>query len=234
MKLRFLIVIVVLLAACEKKPTTVTQTVEIPTATPAVHATATPEPTPVKTVTYRLVNIELRPEWIARLDRVIEGIVRNKDRYVAIQNMRAGGMPWFVVAGIHERESSRNFTRHLHEGSPLINRTYYIPKGRLPAPKNPPFTWEESSEDALYVLKREDKVDWSDTDAAIYAIIAFNGLGYMKYHPEVESPYAYSATTKYSRGKYTADSKFDKLAVDKQVGIVALWARMEKRGLLSE
>lgn len=232
MKLCFLIVITLLLAACGKKPATVTQTVEIPTATPpTVHATATPQPTP-PVVLYRLVGVELRPEWIAKLDRIIEGIVRNKDRYVAIQDMRAGGMPWHLVAGIHERESSRNFTRHLHEGSPLINRTYYIPRGRLPAPKKPPFTWEESSEDALYVLKREDKVDWNDTGKALDAIEAYNGWGYRDYHPDVKSPYLWSGSVRYSRGKYIADGRFDKLAVDKQPGIAAIWARMEQRGLL--
>lgn len=237
---RILLIIVggivwVLTMACEKKPVTVTQTVEVPTATatatatPAVHATATPEPTPVSGL---FADIELRPEWTARLDKIVAGIVRDKQRYVGVQHMRSNGMPWQIVGGIHERESSRSFAKHLHEGSPLQHRTFYIPKGRLPAPKEPPFTWEQSSEDALYVLKREDKVDWRDTDAALDAIEQYNGLGYRKYHPEVKSPYLYSGSTLYSRGKYVADGRFDKLAVDKQAGVVALWKRMSERGLL--
>lgn len=238
---RVLLILVFLLSACEKKPVTVTQTVEVPTATatatatPAVHATATPEPTPsiVVTIASPPADLEIRPEWTARLDKVIAGIARDKDRYLAIQDMRKGGMPWFFIGGLHERESSRDFTKHLHEGSPLLYRTRYIPKNRLPN-KPPPYTWEASSEDALYILKREDKVDWTDTDKAIYAIIAYNGWGYAKYHPEVESPYAYSGSTRYARGKYVADGRFDPLAVDKQPGVITLWARMEKRGLLSE
>lgn len=227
----WVLLMIVLLASCEKKPATVTQVVEVPTATPAVHATATPQPTP-ETVVYRLVDVELRTEWTARLDKVISGIVRDKEKYLEVQQMRTSGVPYFITGGIHERESSRNFTKHLHEGSPLIHRTRYVPKNRLPPPKNPPYEWRDSAEDAFYILKREDKVDWNDEKAAIHAIIGFNGWGYAKYHPEVQSPYAYSGTTKYVRGKYVSDGRFDPLAVDKQAGVVAIWKRMIERGIL--
>lgn len=162
---------------------------------------------------------------------MIAGIVRDRDRYTAIEQMRPGGMPWHVVGGIHERESSRNFARHLHEGSPLIHRTFYIPKNRLPHPE-PPYTFEQSAEDALYVLKSEQRVNWNDVDAALDAIEKYNGTGYRRFHPDVPSPYLWSGTLAYERGKYVADGRFSGTAIDKQPGVAALWLRMKQRGLL--
>lgn len=183
------------------------------------------------TLSQRYDSAEIRPEWKPRLDRVISGIVRDKDRYVAIQNMRPNGMYWWVVAGIHERESSRNFTRHLHEGSPLIHQTYYVPKGRPLMPPPPPFTFEQSAFDALYVLKHEDRVNWSDRTSALDAIENYNGLGYRRFHPDVLSPYLWSGTNLYSRGKYVADGRFSSTAIDQQAGVAAIWKRMHERGV---
>lgn len=184
------------------------------------------------TLQQRFDSTEIRPQWNTRLDVIIAGIVRDKERYVAIQKMRPNGMPWFVVAGIHERESSRNFTRHLHEGSPLIHQTYYVPKNRPKFPPPPPFTFEQSAEDALYILKHEDWVKWCDLNKALDAIENYNGLGYRKYHPNVPSPYLWSGTNSYSRGKYIADGRFSPTAIDKQPGVAALWLRMLERKLL--
>lgn len=176
-------------------------------------------------------NVTIRPEWNARLDKIAYGIAKDKDRYVAIEKMRPNGMPWFIVGGIHERESSRNFLRHLHEGSSLQSRTAYVPKGR-PLHPNPAYTFQQSAEDALYVLKQEDTVQWTNTSKALYAIELYNGLGYRKYHPDVPSPYLWSGTTKYTRGKYVSDGRFSQLALDQQAGVVALWIRAIERGLL--
>ncbi len=173
----------------------------------------------------------IRPEWTGRLDVVITGIVRNRDRYLVIEHQRLNGMPWFYVAGIHERESSRNFTCHLSEGSPLIHRTIYVPKGRLPY-ADPPYTFEQGAEDALYVLEHENVVNWSDYDASLYAIEAYNGLGYKLYHPDVKSPYVWSGTSLYTRGKYTSDGRFSRISVDQQVGVEAIRMRMKERGIL--
>lgn len=174
---------------------------------------------------------KVRPEWSARLDKVAYGISRDSNRYLAIQKMRPNGMPWFVVGGIHERESSRNFLRHLHEGSSLQSRTAYVPKGR-PLQPNPPYTFEQSAEDALYVLKREHYVNWQNTQDMLDAIEKYNGLGYRNYHPTVPSPYLWSGSTYYTRGKYVADGRFSSLAIDQQVGVATLLVHAKSRGLL--
>jgi lysozyme family protein len=198
-------------------------------------ASAGPPPTmPPKQLGFqegRWEKAQVRPERRIALDKVVFNTLKNQDRYKNIQKMRNNGVPWFIVAGLHERESSQNFSRHLHEGSSLRYKTQYIPKGRLPD-KDPPYTWEESSEDALYILKKEQNVKWDTLEDSLAAIEKYNGLGYQKYHQSVPSPYLWSFTSIYDRGKYVADGRFDQMAVDGQVGVAAVIKRMIERGTI--
>lgn len=179
------------------------------------------------------LDLEVLPEWRERLDKVIYRAEFNRDKYQEIEAARENGVPWFFVAALHERESSSRFSRHLHEGSPLSGRTRYIPKGR-PRAGNPPFTWRESAIDALYLLKDlENKVpDWQrSAHAAIDQLERFNGLGYRLYRPEVGvSPYLVSGSNLYRGGKYVADGRFSRTAIDKQPGILSLIKRWNERG----
>jgi len=159
--------------------------------------------------------------------------MENKARYVAIEKMRPGGVPSAVVFTLHGRESTWSFKKHLHEGSLLTSRTKWIPKGR---PKAPPsngsvYTFEESAEDVLYKLKDLESVDWTKCDNSLYTIEKYNGLGYLKYHKDVLSPYLWSGTNHYTSGKYVADGKFSQTAVDKQLGTCAILKRMTSRGI---
>lgn len=209
----------------------------------------TPTPQPVKKATpvapairnngekygfqrYLWETATLRPEWIGRLDKTIARTMLNERRYRAIEAMRENGVPWFIVAGFHERESTQSFTRHLHEGSPLQYRTRNVPRGRLPNSK-PPYTFEQSAEDALYILKDLHKTDWQILSEALQRIESYNGLGYQRHHRDVSSPYLWSGTSHYNRGKYVADGRFSKTAIDKQVGVAALLIRLNQRGIIS-
>jgi len=111
-----------------------------------------------------------------------------------------------------------------------MHRTRDVPKGRLPSP-NPPYSWEQSAEDAYYVCDHLDLVPWHKLPAALQAIEAFNGTGYQRYHPDVPSPYLWAGTTVYLRGKYVEDGRFDRFAVDKQVGAAAILKRAAERGI---
>lgn len=173
---------------------------------------------------------KIDPRWVSRVDAAIDKYLANKARYKGIEKLRPHpSVPSRVIFGLHMRESTMNFGKHLHEGSSLRGRTRWVPKGR---PKsNPPFTWEESAEDALYKLKDMENWDWSTLDSMLQNIEMFNGLGYQKYHKEVPSPYLWSGTTIYTRGKYVADGRFSKLAVDKQLGVATVLKRMKERGI---
>src|SRR5688572_12086151 len=65
-----------------------------------------------------------------------------KARYQAVA--AKAGVPWFVIAVIHQRESSQNFARSLAQGDPWDRVSTHVPKGR--GPFN---SWEEAAIDAL-------------------------------------------------------------------------------------
>jgi lysozyme family protein len=166
----------------------------------------------------------VRPQRVKEIDALLAKFERNRARYEAVSAAHAQGVPAIVIFCLHNRESGGNFSCHLHEGSPLTHRTFYVPKGRIPAPAQPTFLWETSACDAIYVCDRLGGVDWSDIGAALYAIEKYNGTGYL--NRGVPSPYLWAGTSGvYSRGKYVADGKYDPYAVDSQLGCAAVLKR---------
>lgn len=153
------------------------------------------------------------------VDKVARRVERHKARYEAVADDT--GVPWYVIAALHNMESSGSFRRHLHEGSPLTRRTRWVPKGR-PKHGSPPFTWEESAQDALQ-YDRMDRIDWDSLRHALYGTERYNGTGYLRYHPETPSQYNWSKTSVARAGKYIADGKFSRTAWSAQVGVAALW-----------
>src|SRR5207248_7241598 len=80
----------------------------------------------------RWYSAKIKPSWDIALNKAIMLYLRTKDRYEAVEKMRSDGVPAPVIFGLHMRESDNSFKCHLHEGSSLLHRTRYIPKGRLP------------------------------------------------------------------------------------------------------
>jgi lysozyme family protein len=174
---------------------------------------------------------ELQPKESIRLDNAVALYRRLAPRYHRIEVMRAHGVPAPVLFCLHYRESDNNFTRHLHEGSPLTHRTRDEPRGRLLAPHEPPFTFEQSAEDAYYVCERPplDRIDWRDAQAALDKMESFNGYGYRS--RGIAAPYLWSGTNLYTRGKFIADHRFSATAIDAQLGCAAILKRMQARGV---
>ena len=146
-------------------------------------------------------------------------ILVNRPRYEKV--VEGTIIPWQLIGVCHYRESSLSFTCHPHNGDPLSGRTTHVPAGR-PKIGNPPFTWEESAKDAFITLKGWDKIELWPIETILLKLEEFNGLGYKKFHPGVKSPYLWSYTQFYQRGKYASDGHFDPDLVDKQIGCVAL------------
>lgn len=181
----------------------------------------------------RWKSATINPHYSISLDINVALFKRNMERYQKITAMKSNGVPPSIIFCLHQRESSGNFRCHPHEGSPLTGRTRYVPKGRLPSP-DPPYTFEQSAADAYYVVDRLDRVDWENTQAALQGIESFNGLGYQNYHPDVPSPYLWNGLLlngRATRGKYTGDGKFDRMAVDQQLGVAAIILRMRESGI---
>lgn len=164
-----------------------------------------------------------------RADKAVTLFLRHRARYESIEKMRANGVPAPVLFALHQRESGGDFTTHPHEGSPLTHRTRYVPKGRLPHPA-PPYTFEQSAQDAYYVADRLDLKDWRHLGPALLAIESFNGMGYLK--RGVPSPYLWAGTSIYTRGKYVADGRYSPVALDAQLGCAAILLRMRERGIV--
>lgn len=173
----------------------------------------------------------IRSSWASRIDAAVDRYQRTKSRYRTIEKMRPNpSVPSRVIFVLHGRESTWSFRKHLHEGSPLTGRTRWVPKGR-PKSGSPPFTFEESAEDALYKLKDMENWDWSNLESMLQNIETYNGLGYQRYHKDVPSPYLWSGTSIYTRGKYVADGRFSRVAIDKQIGCAAILKRMQELGV---
>ena len=160
---------------------------------------------------------EVRPEKRQEVERLRARIVANRQRYEDVE--RATKVPWYVVAVIHSLEGSLKFTTHLHNGDPLTAKTVHVPKGR-PA-GTPPFRWEDSAADALEFDHMTDVRRWT-LPVILFKLEGFNGFGYRTRHPEVLTPYLWSFSNHYTKGKFTEDRKFDPNAVSKQCGAAVL------------
>ncbi len=159
-----------------------------------------------------------RPKRKARVGALVKRITANRARYQKVG--KAVGIPWYVVGIIHSLEASGDFTRHLHNGDPLTARTVHVPAGR-PKTGKPPFTWEQSAIDALRGRGLGAWTDWT-VPGTLYQLEAYNGFGYRDHHPNVPSPYLWSFSNHYTRGKYVADGRFSPAAVSQQVGAALL------------
>ncbi len=174
-------------------------------------------------------NCEIKSSKFDEVDDLCTNILNNKLRY---ENVVADlKIPWYVVAVIHNMESSQKFDRHLHNGDSLEYRTTHIPANR-PANGTPPFTWEQSAKDALKYRKLH-KIDNWDLTRTLYEIEGYNGWGYRLYHPHVLSPYLWSYSNNYISGKYIADGTWSNSAKSRQCGAAILLRRLEELGEIS-
>ena len=172
----------------------------------------------------------VRPEKVPEASALTARIVSNRARYETVAR-KLGMTPWPFVAVIHCMESSLSFTKHLHNGDPLTARTFHVPAGR-PLVWNPPNDWESSADDALRMKKVQLVTDWS-LPALLFRLESYNGLGYRTKHPEVLSPYLWSFSNQYLKGKFVADGAFDPNAVSKQCGAAVLLLTMARGGIIT-
>ncbi len=149
---------------------------------------------------------------------VAKRLVAAKSRYQAVSAKT--GVPWFVIAVIHQRESSQNFSRSLAQGDPWNEVSTHVPKGRGPFS-----SWEAAAVDALAVCPpyASKWKDWS-AGGTMTLLEQYNGLGYA--NKGIPSPYVWSGTDQYVAGKYIADGVFSATAVDKQLGCAGLIVAM--------
>jgi lysozyme family protein len=158
------------------------------------------------------------PEWMHILDTVAAKLANAKDRYQTVEAKT--GVPWAVIAVIHQRESSQSWAASLAQGDRWDQVSIHVPAHRGPFP-----SWEAAAEDALVICPPHAShwTDWT-IGGALTLLEQYNGLGYFRMG--IPSPYIWSSTDQYHRGKYIADGHFDPNAVDHQTGCAALLQRM--------
>jgi lysozyme family protein len=159
------------------------------------------------------------------IDQIATKILHNKDRYVKLVQSVEGTIPWWFVGLVHYLEAGLSFARHLHNGDPLTARTVQVPAGR-PVHGKPPFTWEESAQDAVRLQGLTKVTDWSLPNA-LYLLEGYNGYGYL--HHGINSPYLWGFSNHYTKGKYVRDGVFDPNAVSQQAGAAVLLKRLVER-----
>ena len=198
-----------------------------PPPVPAPPAVAAPAPSGDK------VFDAYRPEYAAdwqrmaistgrqsAVDAIARKLLANKSRYQSIESQT--GVPWYMIAALHMRESDADFSTHLHNGDPLTGRTYHVPAGR-PRTGNPPFRWEESAIDALTMHGFNEIHDWP-IERVAYECEKYNGWGYRQHG--VPSAYLWSFSNIYDGGKYVADGVWSAVAQDQQCGVMPMISRM--------
>ncbi len=151
-----------------------------------------------------------------------------KIRYETVANKT--GVPWFIIAVIHEREASQSWAANLAQGDPWNAVSTHIPKHQGPFA-----SWEQAAINALtrsapYAAHNSD---WTP-GGALTLLEQYNGLGYANgptdltgnHYPPQPSPYLWAGTNQYHSGKYVADRHFDPHAIDRQLGCAGLIAAM--------
>ncbi len=191
-----------------------------------------PSPTPQLQSEYQRLfdTCSIKPEKNSEVDTILAKIVKGKDLYEAVEKRL--NIPWYFIGIIHCMEGSCNFKVHLHNGDPLSARTVQVPPGR---PKNgtPPFSWEISAEDALIMKKFDSETDWS-IPAMLFRLEGYNGFGYRKSTINIPSPYLWSYSNHYTKGKFVADGRFSATAVSKQCGAAVLLRRFFEKQIAKD
>jgi len=143
-----------------------------------------------------------------------ERLVAAKSRYATIETKT--GVPWFIVAVIHEREADQEWTANIAQGDPWNETSVHVPAGR--GPFN---SFEDAAVDALTNCAPH-AAKWKDWSAggALTLLEMYNGLGYAA--RGLPSPYIWSGTDQYKSGKFVADHVFDPNEVDVQLGCAGL------------
>lgn len=128
------------------------------------------------------------------------------------------GVPPALIAALHYRESACDFGTYLHNGQPLGKPTTMVPKN---------VNFDNFYDAAVAALEtaQEEKDFHLSQDSDITSMMTFaelyNGTGYTNYH-NMASPYVFSGTNVYEKGKYTSDGNFSSEVIDRQPGVYLL------------
>jgi lysozyme family protein len=167
----------------------------------------------------------LRADHAETIDWHHKMLLEARPRYEKLGSEVA--VPWYFIGMIHGLEASFNFRAHLHNGDfPLTKRTRQVPAGR-PLIWLPPSDWESSAKDALKLLGFTNQSDWS-LERTLYRLEAYNGFGYRRVR--VATPYLWSFSSHYEKGKFVADGRWNPIARSHQCGAATVLKALVSAG----
>jgi lysozyme family protein len=172
-------------------------------------------------------SARIRPEKLSDVRWYSNKVVAGREVYEKIEAKT--NVPWYFVGLIHGMECSFALSKHLHNGDSLKARTWQVPKGR-PKEGSPPFTFEASACDALAYDNLAGQADWS-LARMLYRLEVYNGFGYRK-KLGTASPYLWSYSSHFNRGKYVQDGAYDSNALSKQCGAAVMLKDLVERGIV--
>ena len=144
---------------------------------------------------------------------VCKKILENKAKYEAVEQVTK--VPWYLIAGIHFKESSLSFMKMLHNGEPLNIKSRIVPIGVGPFKD-----WETAAIDSLtregcYLVKV-----WTPGKCLEFAE-SYNGKGYRK--KGILSPYVFGFTNHSAeKGGYPTDHVWDSSYPYRRPGVAAI------------
>lgn len=170
------------------------------------------------------INASRKTEFMVLAKRLIV----HKAEYVRIEEATAhddlgaegAGVPWYLIAVLHLRESDADFTTYLGNGESLSRVTKLVPKGRGPFR-----SFYDGAMDALRIDGLSSVLDWR-LEKILYYCELFNGAGY--HNRGLPSPYIWGGTNQQKKGKYIADGRFSSTVMDPQPGCAPILLAMSK------
>jgi lysozyme family protein len=169
------------------------------------------------------IRDDRRGEITDYVNKMLEETRRKNYEQVADQTC----IPWYFVGAIHALEASFDFTAHLHNGDSLRKRTWQVPANR-PKTWLPPSDWTSSAIDALSMKGYDKETKWGLPET-LYRWERYNGWRSRLLY-NINTPYLWSYSNHYSKGKFVRDNVWDVNAVSKQPGAAVLLRAMVDMG----
>jgi lysozyme family protein len=169
------------------------------------------------------IRDERRAEVMDYVNKMLNENRRKSYEQVADQTC----IPWYFVGAIHALEASFDFGAHLHNGDSLKKRTWQVPANR-PTTWLPPSDWSSSAIDALSMKGYDKETKWGMAEIC-YRWERYNGWRSRLLY-NINSPYLWSYSNHYSKGKFVRDNVWDANAVSKQPGAAVLLKAMVEMG----
>lgn len=159
-------------------------------------------------------TVQIRPQYTAQVQAAYHLCWKGSSRYIEVSN--AVNIPWEVIAVIDKMEGNCDPLAVLHNGERIVGtnkKTTLVPAGRGPFK-----TWVAAAIDAIGVEGKRPTGFRFDVANTLYYLTSYNGWGYE--NKGINTPYLWSYTNHYTKGKYVRDGVYDPNAVSKQIGAV--------------